>query len=347
MKFKPALNIILNSIKKRWILYIGIAILISVGVFFYIRSINKNKVEFIFENPVTQSISKVLEVSGHVDAKEKVRLRFLAGGKLTYIGAKEGDTVKKWQTIAAIDKAALKKQMAQTLNNYTKERWDWENTKDANSSQTLTTSEQRNVEKEQLDLNNSVLTVEIQDIALQNTALYSPFEGVLTTAPTSVAGMQVLGSDYFEIVNPETLTFRAAVDESDISNIKIGQQATLILDAYEDTEIKTQVSYISYTSAETSSGTAFIVEFKLTQAELDQILRIGMNGDIKILLEEKDAVLTIPSISLIQRDDTNYVMVKSGENESEEREVQIGLETDNFIEIISGLSESDEVVIPE
>jgi macrolide-specific efflux system membrane fusion protein len=347
MKFKPTFTTIINAIKKRWILYLGIAILIAVSLFFYIRSINANKVELIFENPVTQSIVKTLDVSGHVDAKEKVRLRFLAGGKLTYIGALEGETVKKWQTIAAVDKAALKKQIDQNLNNYMKERWDWEDTRDSNEGEVLTTSEQRVVDKEQWDLTNTVLTVEIQDIALQNTALYAPFEGILTTAPTSVAGMQVLASDYFEIVNPETLIFRAAVDESDISNIKVGQQATLILDAYEDTDITTHVSYISYTSAETSSGTAFVVEFKLSQADLDQMLRIGMNGDIQVLLEEKDTVLTIPSISLIQRDETNYVMVKSGENKSEEREVEIGLETDDFIEILSGLSESDEIVIPE
>lgn len=343
---KSKVRSLISLLKKKWKLVLVILIVLGI-VLLVVNSKNKNKVVLVFEKPITQSITKTLDVSGHVDAKEKVRLRFPAGGKLTYVGAKEGDTVKKWQTVAAIDKATLQKQLDQDLNNYMKERWDWEEVVDENRDQALTLSERRSQDKDQWDLTNTVLTVEIRDLALQNTSLYSPFEGILTTAPTSVAGMQVLATDYFEIVNPNTLVFRAAVDESDISSIVVGQKATLILDAFEDIEINTEVSYVSYTSTEASSGTSFIVEFPLSQTEIEQILRIGMNGDIKILLEEKENVLTIPSIALIERDGITYVMVKSGENKSEEREVEIGLETDETVEVISGLSESDEVVIPE
>lgn len=343
---KSKVRSLISLLKKKWKLVLVVLIFLGI-VLLVVNSKNKNKVVLVFEKPITQSITKTLDVSGHVDAKEKVRLRFPAGGKLTYVGAEEGDTVKKWQTVAAIDKATLQKQLDQDLNNYMKERWDWEEVVDENRDQALTLSERRSQDKDQWDLTNTVLTVEIRDLALQNTSLYSPFEGILTTAPTSVAGMQVLATDYFEIVNPNTLVFRAAVDESDISNIVVGQKATLVLDAFEDIEINTEVSYVSYTSTEASSGTSFIVEFPLSQTEIEQILRIGMNGDIKILLEEKENVLTIPSIALIERDGITYVMVKSGENKSEEREVEIGLETDETVEVISGLSESDEVVIPE
>lgn len=343
---KSKVRSLISLLKKKWKLVLVVLIVLGI-VLLVVNSKNKNKVVLVFEKPITQSITKTLDVSGHVDAKEKVRLRFPAGGKLTYVGAEEGDTVKKWQTVAAIDKATLQKQLDQDLNNYMKERWDWEEVVDENRDQALTLSERRSQDKDQWDLTNTVLTVEIRDLALQNTSLYSPFEGILTTAPTSVAGMQVLATDYFEIVNPNTLVFRAAVDESDISSIVVGQKATLVLDAFEDIEINTEVSYVSYTSTEASSGTSFIVEFPLSQTEIEQILRIGMNGDIKILLEEKENVLTIPSIALIERDGITYVMVKSGENKSEEREVEIGLETDETVEVISGLSESDEVVIPE
>ncbi len=337
----------INTIKKRWKLSLGIVLIIALGIFFTARSKAANTVVLKFEHPVTQNIIKTLDVSGHIDAKEKVRLRFIAGGKLTYIGAKEGDQVKKWQTIATVDKATLEKQLGQDLNTYMQERWDWETTQDANKDKVLLTNEQRTEDKNQWDLNNTVLNVEIRDIAIKNSALYSPIEGILTVAPTSVAGMQLLGSDYFEIVNPKTLTFRAAVDESDIALVQPGQKTTLILDALPDEELTTTVSYISYVSTETSGGTAFIVEFPLTEAQVSQLLRIGMNGDAKILLEEKESVLTIPAVALIQRDDKMYVNVKTGENKSEEREITVGLETDELVEILSGLSESDEIVIPE
>lgn len=345
MKLK--LKTVVQSIKKKWKLYLGILAVIILAGYFAMRSQASNSETLVFQQPIIQSISKTLDVSGHIDAKEKVRLRFIAGGKLIYIGAKEGEVVKKWQTIATIDKASLQKQLQQDLNSYMKERWDWEDTQDANKDITLLTPEQRAEDKEQWDLENTVLNVEIRDIAIQNSAIYAPFEGILTSAPTSVAGMQVLSSDYFEIVNPKSLVFRAAVDESDIATVQLGQKATLVLDAFEDKEINTQVAYISYTSSETSSGTAFVVEFSLSNTQIEELLRIGMNGDIKILVEEKENVLTIPSIALIERDDKTFVLVKSGENKTEEREIETGLETDELVEVLSGLDESDEIVIPE
>ncbi len=345
MKLK--LKSLITTIKKRWKLSLGIVLIIVLGIFFTVRSKASSVVELKFAHPITQNIIKTLDVSGHIDAKEKVRLRFIAGGKLTYIGAKEGDLVKKWQTIATVDKATLEKQLGQDLNTYMQERWDWETLQDANKDKTLLTNEQRSEDKNQWDLENTVLNVEIRDIAIKNSALYSPIEGILTVAPTSVAGMQILASDYFEIVNPKTLTFRAAVDESDIALVEPGQKTTLILDALPDEELTTTVNYISYVSSETSGGTAFIVEFPLTETQVSQLLRIGMNGDAKILLEEKENVLTIPAVALIQRDDKMYVNVKTGENQSEEREVTVGLETDELAEILSGLSESDEIVVPE
>ncbi len=345
MKLK--LQSLITTIKKKWKLLLGILLIITLVIFFSLRSKANSVAELKFAHPVMQNITKTLDVSGHIDAKEKVRLRFIAGGKLTYIGAKEGDFVKKWQTIATVDKATLEKQLNQDLNTYMQERWDWETTQDANKDKVLLTNEQRTEDKNQWDLENTVLNVEIRDIAIKNSALYSPIEGILTVSPTSVAGMQILATDYFEIVNPETLTFRAAVDESDIALVQSGQKTTLVLDALPEEELTTTVSYISYVSTETSGGTAFIVEFPLSESQISQLLRIGMNGDAKILLEEKENVLTVPAIALIQRDEKIYVNVKTGENEAEEREVLIGLETDDQAEILSGLSESDEIVVPE
>ncbi|MCB9813422.1 MAG: HlyD family efflux transporter periplasmic adaptor subunit [Pseudomonadales bacterium] len=338
---------ILDLLKQKWKLLLGFLILIGIVFFFLIRSKASNQEILTFSNPVIKSITKTLEISGHVDAKEKARLRFIAGGKLVYLGAKEGDVVKKWQTIASIDQATLNKVLQKDLNLYMKERWDWEQGIDDNKDTYIDPTEQRVIDKNQWDLDNTVIDVEIQDISIKNASIYAPFAGILTVAPTAVTGVQLTGSDYFEIINPDSLIFRAAIDESDISFIKLAQNAELTLDSFPDEIINTQVTYISFVSTETSGGTAFIVEFPLANASNSNNLRIGMNGDIKILLETKDDVLTIPTIALTQRDDKAYVNVKIGENSSEEREVTTGLETDEEIEIIDGLSQSDQIVIPK
>lgn len=170
---------------KRWKL-IGLLLIVIIGGGYLINSKSKsNQKELTFAHPQFRSITKTLEVSGVVDAKERVRLRFLAGGKLTYLGAKEGDQIKKWQTIATIDQATLQKQLDQDLNNYLKERWDWEQTRDdyvenaqGENQPIPELSVRRTVDKAQWDLDNSVLNVEIRDIAIANTRLSSPINGI-------------------------------------------------------------------------------------------------------------------------------------------------------------------------
>lgn len=338
---------ILAFVKKRWLLLV-ILLVIIIGIFLWQRKKSQSNSENLkFEHPQVEDLTKTVDVSGVVDAKEKARLRFIAGGKLTYLGAQEGDSVKKWQTIATIDQATLKKQLDQDLNNYMKERWDFEQAKDDTGDYNLLVLEDRRTrDQNQWDLENEVLDVEIRDIAIKNTALYAPFDGVLTSSPATVAGVQLLSTDYFEIVNPNSLIFRAAVDEADISQIQEGQTASLELDAYPNQIFESQVNYIAYTSSQSSSGTVFVVEFPLSGKNLDEF-RIGMNGDVAINVDSKSQVMTIPFEATRERDDKTFVDVKTGDKTYEEREIETGLETEDKVEVLSGLSLDDEILIPE
>lgn len=332
--------------KRRWKLLLVIALLLGGIGYWYTSSQAKNKEVVTTEKPARGELRKTLEVSGVVDAKEKAQLRFISGGKVVYVGAKEGEFVKKGQTIATIDRASLQKQLQQDLNEYKKERLDFDVDAEENRNADLDLRERKALEKNQLDLENSVLNVEIQSLSFSNTWVSAPFAGLLTKSPASVTGVQLLASDVFEVVNPSTLLFRAAVDEADISNVKIGQQATIVLDAYSEDEILTAVEYIAYTSSESSTGTVFVVELGLPAADDLSYFRLGMNGDVSIILEEKANALSVPLDATIERDDKMFVEVKNTDGTISEREIKTGLETNDRIEVIEGLSETDDVVIP-
>lgn len=307
----------------------------------------KSQVKLTFVAPQREDITSSITISGRVDAKEKARLRFAAGGKVVYLGAKEGETVKKWQSLATIDRSTLQKQLNQNLNVYMKERYDFENTRDDIKDRAIDTAESRSVAQQQYDLENQVLNVEIQNIAIANTTIYSPFEGVLTVAPTAVSGVQLLATDYFEVVNPKTLIFRATIDEIDMHRIAKGQSSQIILDAYDEEKLDSYISYISYTSSESSSGTVFLLEFPIDSQNIEKY-RIGMNGDALIKLAEKKDVLTIPLDAISERDGKVFVSVKADNQEQkEEREIKVGLESEDEIEVLEGLSENDQVVLPE
>jgi RND family efflux transporter MFP subunit len=345
------LGSIVTFIKKRWKTILIVLLVIGGLAWWNYQRTSANQTPLTFESPKQENLTKTLEVSGTIDADEKARLRYLTGGKLTYLGAEEGSYVEKGKTIAIIDQATLKKQLEQDLNNFMKERLDWDQLNDDVFFNEYTEAEERDIEQGQLDLTNEVLDVEIRDIAIQNTHLHAPFSGIVTHSPTATAGVQLLSTDFFELVNPDSLIFRAEVDEADIALVNPNQQAKIELDAYIDEEVDTYVNYVSFTSSETSNGTVFIVEMPLdaTRYGLDHF-RIGMNGDVAIELETRQNVLTIPLIALKERDDKTFVDVNVGSDtnqEVEEREITVGLETEEKVEVISGLSLQDQVLIPE
>lgn len=343
---KNQINGLFSVVKKRWkILGFAVLLLVTAG-FYFINAKANGAPKQTFITPQRKELIETLQVSGVVDAKEKARLRFIAGGKVTYVGAQAGDWVKKWQTLATIDAASLQKQLQQDLNLYMKERLDWEETRDDIKDRVLDTTETRSVAKNQYDLTNEVLDVEIRDIAIQNTKLTAPFAGVLTTSPTTVSGVTLLSTDYFEVVNPDTLIFRAAVDEIDISKVELGQDATIAFDAYDDSALPSTVNYISFTSNESSSGTVFLIELPIPNPDLAKY-RIGMNGDVAITLAKKEDALAIPLTSIRERDGKTYVDVRVNETEVEEREITTGIETEDEIEVLSGITETDEILLPE
>ena len=351
---KKILNKSINFIKKHKIKIIILLIIIAI-IFWQLSKNQQDSSDQTFAHPEYQDLTQTLELTGSVDAKKKARLRFLAGGKIVYLGAQEGDWVKQWQTIATIDQRDLQKRLEKSLNSYMQQRWDWEDLQDDIKDEVLDTSERRYVDKEQWSLTNTVIDVEIQDISISQTVMSAPFAGVLVSAPVATAHTQVTAGDYFELIDPQSLIFRAEINEEDVPLVRVGQQATIALDAYPDQTINTQISYISFQSIQTSSGTSFLIELPINnqsgQDPLDSLsilnkYRLGMNGDVALVLEQKKNVLSIPLIALIQREDKSYVEILVDDDQIVEREIEIGLETDDFIEIVSGLTKDDLVLIP-
>ena len=347
MKFVKSLLVKLRKLWqiRKWWLIGGLIILLIAGRFLYVRSNNQEKL--IFVPPTRETLIKTLEVSGEIDAKEKASLHFLAGGKVVYLGAKEGDQVQKWQTIAQIDAASVAKSKEKYLNLYSKERLDWDQQLDDINDRTIDQEEQRTVQKNQLDLENTVIDVEVAAITVANTIMSSPINGILVQSPTNLSGVQLAATDIFLVVNPETLIFRALVDEADIASIEKNQSATIELDAYPTEIINSTINYIAYQSNITTSGTVFAVELPINSVEDLNKYRLGMNGDAAIKLAEKQNVLTIPLIATREHDDKIFVDIRTSETTYEEREITVGIETEEKIEVLSGLSETDEILLPE
>ena len=288
---------------------------------------------------------QTIAASGKIQSETQVKLKFQTSGQLTWVGVKQGDYVQKWQAIASLDVRKLQKNLENELRDYSKERNDYEEAIQATYKNTaLTETIKRILEKNQWDLEKAVLDVEIEDIALKYATLISPIDGIVINIDVPIAGVNITPTTaYFTVADPNNLVFEAEIDEADIGLITTNQSAELILDAFLDDPIPIAVDLIDFSaSADSSGSTVFIVKFNLSNNGSRQF-RLGMNGEVYITISEKQNVLTIPIEALIEDEIQEVKVVENGK--VVEKQVTTGIFSDDFIEITSGLNESDTIVI--
>lgn len=333
--------------KKKILIIIGILILSLIGYKNIIAKKNSNG--YTTAKAEYKDLSQIISASGKIKSDEEVSLKFQTSGMLAWVGVKAGDKVNKWQAIASLDKKELEKKLKQELLDYMNERWDREQT-DANyldksyDAATLETI-RRTKDKAQFDLDRVVLDVEISDIALKYATLITPIEGVVTKIDSPYAGVNITPSTAeFVVSNPNKLIFSANVDEGDIGKVKTGQNATLTFDAYPDTPFEVMIDRIEFTPTLTSGGgTAYAVKFTLPEDNTDEKYKLGMNGDVEIITDQRDHLLVIPNEALRKKGDTNYVWLIEN-NKPVIKDVEIGYSNDNFTEITKGLENNAKVI---
>ena len=291
------------------------------------------------QNAQVEAIKKTVTATGVIRSQSEVNLKFQTSGKVSYINAKQGNYVKKGQLIAQLDTVDLQKRLQQDLNTYFKERLDFEDIKDSQRGGPINIELERIAQRAQADLNNSVIDVELRDLSIKYSTLNSPIEGYITQNPQVLAGSNILATETItSVADLDNRELIAGIDEVDIGQIKEGQAALISLDAFEDSQIEANVKTISKKAIITSTqSTVFEVIFELPKG---QDFLLGMNGTIEVQIEKKDDVLLIPVQALI---DEKHVWVKEN-NTYFEKEVSTGLESDEHIEIISGIGGGEEVV---
>ena len=296
------------------------------------------------------NIAKTLIFAGKIDAENFAVLHFQASGQLAWLGVKEGDLVKKWQAVASLDRESLKKSLEKEMNDYLTSRWNFEDTQDQykeTKNRFLITPElQRILDRQQYTLNNSVLDYEIANLAVKYATLISPLSGIVTGIENSTVGVNITPLNFsVTIIDPSSIYFKSEVDEEDVKYLSEKQNAIIILDSFSILEINSFLTDISFTPIEGQTSTTYKIKFSLPLDNSELKYRLGMNGDAKIVLEEKDNVLLIPIDAYLEEGDKKYVYLKDPKFKKIFRqEIKTGLESDEEIEITDGLTEGQTIV---
>jgi HlyD family secretion protein len=136
------------------------------------------------------------------------------------------------------------------------------------------------------------------------------------------------------------------VDELDIAAIQTGQAVEITLDALPDQVLMGEVAQIDLAPVAGSSTTEFPVVVTLGSAQ--EQVRIGMTAALSIQVAHKEGVLLVPNWALrLEQGSTDiFVRVLGPLGDPQQVPVTLGLRSDLFSEVVSGLTAGQTVGVP-
>lgn len=146
-----------------------------------------------------------------------------------------------------------------------------------------------------------------------------------------------------DLLDISCLTVSAPIDEVDAPQIKTEMPACVSLDAFKEPRCSGTVTRIApYVLEKEKQARTVEVEVTLSEAKDLANLLPGYSADIEVLIDSKASALRVPTEAVLEN---NRVLVVLEDGLLEERQFKPGLTNWNFIEVLSGLSEDDTLVL--
>lgn len=233
---------------------------------------------------------------------------------------------------------------------------DYENSKNAVA---LAKSEVE-VLKSQIDQAN--ISVSTAETNVGYTKIISPLDGIIVSVPVEQG--QTVNSNQttptiVEIADLSQMIIKPEISEGDITKVKAGMPVDFSIIGNPDKTYHTTLKSVdpgtttltdgssstsTSSSSSSSSSTAIYYYGNLIVPNDDYKLRISMTTQNTIIVGKVENVLIIPTITIKKEKDQSFVYILGKDNKPEKRIVKIGLSDELNSQIISGLSEGNEVI---
>ncbi len=169
----------------------------------------------------------------------------------------------------------------------------------------------------------------------------SPVSGVVTEKK-ALQGMRFMpGEMLYQVTDLSSVWALADVFEQDIGLVKLGAKANVKIGAYPNQLFAGRITYVYPTlKAETRT-----VPVRIELANPQRLLKPAMFAQVELQVGAKTPVLTVPDSAVIDSGTRRIVLVQVGEGRFEPREVELGGRAENYVEVIKGVRDGEQVVV--
>ena len=332
-------------------------------------------------------IKSSILASGTLAYREQVQLRSEVIGQVTQLHVEEADRVKKGDMVITLDPKTYQAQVDQaearvriqqiaierqrllikTLADrferqksmFAKNLVDEDSYEALESELALSRVDLRSLQE---SLTQARAALDQTEDLLSKTRIQSPIDGVviqldLKVGETVIAGTtNIPGSTMMVIADPsETLT-EVQVDEADIAQVRVGQDADIFTAAYPDTPLSGTIQSIASVARQTQGQASLSFLVKILLDEQDAlIIRPGMSVRADIYTQSSEETLAVPVQAVLYDEDLDedkkakdkeeqtYVFVMEN-GKAVRKDVKVGISSDSDQEIIEGLEQGETVI---
>lgn len=308
---------------------------------------------------IRMNIKSTVSATGTIRPVDSVEVSSKITARLKTVEVKENDEVKAGQVVATLDAKDYAAKRDQAQYKVTNTQAEYERIRYLYS---IGADTEKQLEDAQMNYDTAVSALSQAESDASETNILAPMDGTVVGEPKTVGTMAVATSDnptvIMRIADLSTKKIMAKVDETDIGSVKVGQSATFTVDAYTDKTFTARVTKISQTdtantwdtstssSSSSASSSAAVIYYYVT-LEVDDpenLLLPAMTARVEINTADKPDALVVPISTLKTDANGSYVIVRNPDGSQENRYVQTGIYSDDYVEILSGLSEGEEVV---
>lgn len=300
-----------------------------------------NKVPYELATVQQGNIVQEVSASGKVESPTRVDLQFKNSGEITFLKTEVDQKVKKGEVLAKQDASLLYAQLKQAQATLKNQEYKLRSREENNIKNY---DDKYDIKAQEALVAQAQADIELQRAKISETVLVSPMDGVIVTANSEVGEIAKPETLIVSIISDESLQINVDVSETAIANVGVGQAVRITLDAF-DNAIEWAGTVTEIDPAETIRGGAVYYKTIVSFDKKDSRIKSGMTANIWIKTAISENTLLIPASALQKNDNKNIVRVLQGK-QVVEKEVITGLRNDaGMVEIISGLSQSEQLVI--
>ena len=320
-----------------------VVILIIVGLFFLgHKKENSGRQEVLSDVPVAidtvikQSLTNLVSMVGLIDPDNDVEIISEAKGMITRLNFKIGDQVKKGTVLVDIDDVIIKSDLARQEINYFKAKRDFDRNK--------TLYEQNSISASQLDISRLDMQAAENDLtrakrALDDTRVKAPINGTINTRKVNEGSYIQQNSSIGNIVDISTMKVKVSISEKDAFMLHPGDTVEITTDVYPGHRF---LGHVDNIASKADEAHTYPVEIHLPNNPAFP-LKGGMFGRINFTsITSRDAI-AISRDALIGSVKNAQVFVIKG-NIASLRNITIGRESGQLLEVLNGLEEGEMVV---